>query len=135
MYSLARRSGERKRGALCQGIQPNLVGTAVWKSPCGLVFFGRGLLRTPSALHAQVCSEAVRFDGHTTQVHVAAMTTVVTTEQVQISYLDATLHARGRGDRTSIAVLDGAVQVSALELTERYVYRGRNWGSTSPSCW
>ena len=82
--------------------------------------------RTRSALHVRMFSGTIRFNGHTTQAHAAAMTTIVTTEQVQIRHVDATLCVRTQGDRTSIAVLEGAVQVSALELTERPVVSGRN---------
>lgn len=82
--------------------------------------------RTQSALHVRVFSGTIRFNRNTTQAHAVAMTTIVTTEQVQISHLDATLCVRAQGDRTSIAVLEGAVQVSALELTERPVASWRN---------
>lgn len=81
--------------------------------------------RTRSALHVRVVSGTVRFNRRNTQARVAGVATIVTTEQVQISHVDGTLCVRAQGDRTSIAVLDGVAQVSALELKERSVGNGR----------
>ena len=56
--------------------------------------------RTRSALHVRVFRGTIGFNRHTTQVHPAGMTTIVTTEQVQIRHVDATLCARAQGART-----------------------------------
>jgi hypothetical protein len=75
--------------------------------------------RTPGTLYVRVLSGTIRFQRHTTQAHSVATTTIVTTGQVRLTQIDATICVRAQSDRTSIAVLEGAVQVSALELNER----------------
>jgi hypothetical protein len=82
--------------------------------------------RARSALHVRMLGGTIRFNRRNMQAHPVATTTIVTTRQVQLSHVDATICVRAQGDRTSIAVLEGAVQMSALEVNERPATNGKN---------
>jgi ferric-dicitrate binding protein FerR (iron transport regulator) len=114
-YACVRDLQERKEATLLESFLP----TATTQSQIAV-------RRTRSALHVRVFSGAIRFNRHNTQAHPVAMTTIVTTGQVQLSHVDATICVRAQGDRTSIAVLDGVVQVLALAGKERSVASGRD---------
>lgn len=82
--------------------------------------------RTASTMHVHVFSGTIRFNRRGRQGGRVATTTIVTTEQVQLAQVDATICVRVQGDRTLVSVMEGAVRMSALGLEEGSGMSGRN---------
>ena len=72
------------------------------------------LSQSLGTLHIQLFQGAVRFNRPTPQGRPFLATTFVLTQQVRIVHRNAAACVRVRGDRTSITVMEGAVQVKAL---------------------